>query len=167
MLIVNRQDERFTKERISTCSTKEICHISTTTFIDMLWLHAYHQLQEHCAYPNYDTIPNTLEIGKWSPSLIFGYAMWILQTPTVLVLNNIVTNVPDLRNVTPNLRHNRTFYETMSTIFHVNNANKEFPIASPRFLEPIPKTNPKLSKWRPSLQWQFRMQLCLKIWHHP
>ena len=39
---------------------------------------------------NYDGIPNTSEIGKWSPSMILGQVMWIVQTPTVLVSNNIV-----------------------------------------------------------------------------
>ena len=46
-----------------------------STFVDMLSLHAYRQIQKHCTYPNYDTIPNTLEIGKQSPSLILGQHM--------------------------------------------------------------------------------------------
>ena len=43
-----------------------------STFVGMLSLHAYRQIQKHCAYSNYDAIPNTLEIGKQSPSLILG-----------------------------------------------------------------------------------------------
>ena len=40
-----------------------------TTFADMLTLHAYHQIQKYYTYPNYDVIPNILEIGKQSPYL--------------------------------------------------------------------------------------------------
>ena len=29
-----------------------------STFTDVLLLHTYYQIQKHCAYPNYDAIPN-------------------------------------------------------------------------------------------------------------
>ena len=31
----------------------------------MLQLHADHQIQKHCARPNYDATPNITEIGKF------------------------------------------------------------------------------------------------------
>ena len=54
--IANQQNGHSTKERISTCSYKENCH--RETFINMFWLYAYHIIQKHWAYPNYDAIPN-------------------------------------------------------------------------------------------------------------
>ena len=59
-----------------------------STFANMLSLHAYHQLQKHCAYPNYDAIPNTLEIGKLSLSLILGRLVWIVRAPIASTSNN-------------------------------------------------------------------------------
>ena len=35
----------------------------------MLELHAYHQIQNHCVYPDCDAIPNISVIGKWSISI--------------------------------------------------------------------------------------------------
>ena len=65
--------------------------VHPSTFADVLLLHAYHQIQKHCAYPNYDTIPNTSEIGKWFPmpiSNFLGQLVWIVQTTMVLASNN-------------------------------------------------------------------------------
>ena len=43
-----------------------------STYIQMLRIHAYHQIQKHYACPNYDAIPNVSKIEKQSSSLILG-----------------------------------------------------------------------------------------------
>ena len=49
---------------------KSVTLVLPSILVDMLLLHVYHQMQKHCIYPNYETIPNTSEIRKRSPSLI-------------------------------------------------------------------------------------------------
>ena len=51
---------------------KIVTLVLPSIFVGMISLHAYHQIQKHCAYPNYDATPNISEIGKQSPSLILG-----------------------------------------------------------------------------------------------
>ena len=55
-----------------------------STFGHMLSLHVYHQIQKHCTYPNYDVIPNTIEIGKRSPSLIWVNLQKLYKYPHCL-----------------------------------------------------------------------------------
>ena len=51
---------------------KIVTLVLPSTLGDMLSLHVYHRIQKRCACCNYDAIPNTPEIEKWSPSLILG-----------------------------------------------------------------------------------------------
>ena len=90
----NRQDKHSTEERISTCSNKENCKlVLPSTYVNMLWFHAYNQIQKYCAYPNYNTIPNILELRNLSLSVILGRPIRIVQTPIVLASNNTMTKL--------------------------------------------------------------------------
>ena len=58
--------------------------------------------------------------------------------------NNIVINSPNLRNVTLNLTSNWALYKMMSVIFHLNNAKKPLPVASPCCIRANPKGKPPI-----------------------
>ena len=66
---------------------------------------------------------NILVIRKWSTSLILGRIVWIMQTTTVLAITTS-QNLPMLRNVTRNLTSNQILYDTINTIFHLNNVKE-------------------------------------------
>ena len=88
----NRQDEHSTKEKIPTCFNKENRRISIplrkkfphasikkiaalvfpSTFVHILSIQAYCQIQKHSAYPNYDMIPNASKIRKQFLFVILG-----------------------------------------------------------------------------------------------
>ena len=83
----------FPMGKMNTPPRKIVILLLSSTFVDMFWLHAYHQIQRHCAYPNYDNaIPNILEIGKRSPSLMLGRVVKIFSL--VCMKNSTMVMVP-------------------------------------------------------------------------
>ena len=57
-LSIGKTNTSLRKEFPLTPIKKIATLVLPSTFADMLSLHANHKIQKHCAYPNYDTIPN-------------------------------------------------------------------------------------------------------------
>ena len=95
------------KDRLAPAVNKITKSILPSTAIDIL--HAYNRvIQKHCTYPNYNVIPNLLE--RRGQSTIFDLRLRCVNHAKT---DCIKWNMPNLRNVTPNLMSNHTPYETM------------------------------------------------------
>ena len=76
------QDEQSIEERILLAPINKIATlVLSSNFLHMLWPHAYHQIQKRYAHLHCDAIPYLSKIGKESPSLILGWAAWIIKHP--------------------------------------------------------------------------------------